>query len=131
MRWFKSGSRTSRRSYSCSMPSAAAGSCPPAMVEKSMDTFRGLIGNRAGRAWMLGTLAVLATLSWLWLPDRRTDAAPRSHDGQVVAVDTSEVKRADVPVYLDGLGTIQAFNTVTVTARVDGELQKIVFEEGK
>ena len=50
---------------------------------------------------------------------------------ELIAVDVAHVKRADVPVYLDGLGTIQAFNTVTVTARVDGELQKIAFEEGQ
>src|SRR4051794_15326876 len=108
MPWYKSNLRTCRRSYSCSMPSAAAGSCPPAMVEKSMDSFRGLIRNHRARAWMLGTLAVLATVCWLWFPHRRTDAAAPAHAGQVVAVDTSEVRRADVPVYLDGLGTIQA-----------------------
>jgi len=96
-----------------------------------MDTFRGLIGNPRARAWLVGTLALLTAVCWLWLPDRRTDAAAPPHAGQAVAVDASEVKRADVPVYLDGLGTIQAFNTVTVTARVDGELQKIAFEEGK
>jgi len=96
-----------------------------------MDTLSRLMANRRSRAWLLGTLAVLATIAWLWLPNRRTDAAAPSHDGQVVAVDISEVKRADVPMYLEGLGTIQAFNTVTVTARVDGELQKIAFEEGR
>jgi multidrug efflux system membrane fusion protein len=96
-----------------------------------MDTLRGLIGNRRARAWMVGTLAAVATVGWLWLPDKRTDAAARPQGGQVVAVDIAEVKRADIPVYLEGLGTIQAFNTVTVTARVDGELQKIAFEEGR
>lgn len=96
-----------------------------------MDTFRGLIRSRRSRAWFLGTLAVLATVGWLWLPDKRSDAAARAHEGQAIAVDTSDATRADVPVYLDGLGTVQAFNTVTVTARVDGELQKIAFEEGK
>jgi multidrug efflux system membrane fusion protein len=101
------------------------------MLEKSMESFRGLIANRRARAWLLGTLAVLATVGWLWLPNKRTDAAARPQGGQVVAVDTAEVKRADIPVYLEGLGTIQAFNTVTVTARVDGELQKIAFEEGR
>jgi multidrug efflux system membrane fusion protein len=100
------------------------------MVEKFMEKLRELIGHHM-RAWFLGALAVLATVGWLWLPNKRTDAAARREGGQVVAVDTADVKRADVPVYLDGLGTIQAFNTVTVTARVDGELQKIAFEEGK
>jgi multidrug efflux system membrane fusion protein len=88
---------------------------------------------RRSRAWVLGTLGVLATVGWLWLPDRRSDAAPHGHGGgnQVVSVDVTEVKRADVPVYLEGLGTIQAFNTVTVTARVDGQLQKLGFIEGQ
>ena len=48
-----------------------------------------------------------------------------------VPVVAGEVKQQDVPIYLDGLGTVQAFNTVTVRARVDGELQKVVFTEGQ
>src|SRR5450631_881005 len=41
----------------------------------------------------------------------------------------AEVK--DVPVYLTGLGTVQAFNTVTVNTRVDGQLDKVKFTEGQ
>jgi multidrug efflux system membrane fusion protein len=41
----------------------------------------------------------------------------------------AEVK--DVPVYLTGLGTVQAFNTVTVNTRVDGQLDKVNFTEGQ
>jgi membrane fusion protein, multidrug efflux system len=93
-----------------------------------MDTFRRLIKNPR---WLGGALALLAAAVWLWLPDRRSDAAGPPHNGGEIAVDVANVKRADVPIYLDGLGTIQAFNTVTVTARVDGELQKIAFEEGR
>src|SRR3569833_1343902 len=94
-----------------------------------MDTFRRLIKSPR---WVVGALAVISAAVWLWLPDRRSDAAGPSHKGAgEIAVDVANVKRADVPVYLDGLGTIQAFNTVTDTARVDGELQKIAFEEGK
>ena len=94
-----------------------------------MDTFRRLIKNPR---WVGGALALLAAAVWLWLPDRRSDAAgPPPNGGGAIAVDVANAKRADVPIYLDGLGTIQAFNTVTVTARVDGELQKIAFEEGK
>ncbi len=42
-----------------------------------------------------------------------------------------EVRQKDVPIYLDGLGTVQAFNTVTVRARVDGQLNKVAFVEGR
>jgi membrane fusion protein, multidrug efflux system len=48
-----------------------------------------------------------------------------------VAVDVAPVRRADVPVYLEGLGTVQAFYTVTVTARVDGQIEKVAFKEGQ
>ena len=42
-----------------------------------------------------------------------------------------KVEQKDTPIYLDGLGTVQAFNTVTVHTRVDGELQKVLFTEGQ
>jgi multidrug efflux system membrane fusion protein len=41
------------------------------------------------------------------------------------------VERTNLPIYLDGLGTVQAFNTVTVRSRVDGEVQRIAFVEGQ
>src|SRR5437660_4652161 len=40
------------------------------------------------------------------------------------------VKRADVPVFLSGLGTVQAFNSVLIKSRVDGQIIKINFTEG-
>jgi multidrug efflux system membrane fusion protein len=37
----------------------------------------------------------------------------------------------NVPVYVEGLGSVQAFNTVTVKARVDGQITKVFFREGQ
>src|SRR5262249_40911993 len=48
-----------------------------------------------------------------------------------VAVVIGKVEQKDVPIYRDGLGTVQAFNTVTVRSRVDGQLQKLAFTEGQ
>lgn len=48
-----------------------------------------------------------------------------------VSVIAGVVQKKDVPVYLDGIGTVQAFNTVTVNARVDGEVKKVAFTEGQ
>lgn len=47
-----------------------------------------------------------------------------------VPVIAGVVEKRDVPIYLDGIGTVQAFNTVIVNARVDGELKKVAFAEG-
>jgi multidrug efflux system membrane fusion protein len=48
-----------------------------------------------------------------------------------VPVVAGKVEQKDVPIYLDGLGIVQAFNTVTVHTRVDGELQQVLFAEGQ
>ena len=48
-----------------------------------------------------------------------------------VPVVAGTVAQKDVPIYLGGIGTVQAFNTVTVRARVDGQVEKIAFTEGQ
>jgi len=80
---------------------------------------------------VLGGLGLAALLVLTWrIVHKPADAASRAAP-QAIAVDTAAVSHADVPIYLQGLGTVQAFYTVTVTARVDGELQKIAFTEGQ
>ncbi|WP_426537055.1 efflux RND transporter periplasmic adaptor subunit [Bradyrhizobium sp. McL0615] len=48
-----------------------------------------------------------------------------------VPVKIAPVEKADFPVYLTGLGTVQGFNTVVVRTRVDGQINRIAFQEGK
>src|ERR1700726_2048556 len=48
-----------------------------------------------------------------------------------VRVTIAPVEKADFPVYLTGLGTVQGFNTVVVRTRVDGQIDKIAFKEGQ
>lgn len=48
-----------------------------------------------------------------------------------VRVSVATVEKADFPVYLTSLGTVQAFNTVLVRSRVDGQIDKIAFTEGQ
>ncbi len=55
----------------------------------------------------------------------------RGAGGAPVPVVAGNVERKDVPIYLEGLGTVQAFNTVTVHTRVDGQLDKVLFTEGQ
>jgi len=75
-------------------------------------------------------LAVLLLITWRMIVHKPADAASRNAP-PAIAVDTAAVSHSDVPIYLEGLGTVQAFYTVTVTARVDGEIQKIGFTEGQ
>jgi membrane fusion protein, multidrug efflux system len=64
-------------------------------------------------------------------------ASPASHSAspaagtQSVPATIGTAERKDVSVYLTGLGTVQAFNSVTVKVRVDGQLDKIAFTEGQ
>src|SRR5258707_3708256 len=86
--------------------------------------------------WIWGAaVAALLLLAWRAVVQSQADAAARNAPGAAtspaIAVDTAAVTHADVPIYLSGLGTVQAFYTVTVTARVDGELQKVAFTEGQ
>src|SRR5437660_11259273 len=48
-----------------------------------------------------------------------------------VAAVVGVVQTKNVPIYLDGIGTAQAFNTVTVRSRVDGNITNINFDEGQ
>src|SRR5258707_2201345 len=48
-----------------------------------------------------------------------------------VPVTIAPVEKADFPVFLTGLGTVQGFNTVVVRTRVDGQIDKIAFKEGQ
>src|SRR5437764_1788400 len=56
-------------------------------------------------------------------------SAPPSAPGVPVTADT--VATADVPVFLQAIGTAQAYNMVTIKSRVDGQIVKIAFAEGQ
>jgi multidrug efflux system membrane fusion protein len=48
-----------------------------------------------------------------------------------IPVITANVKQGDMDLYLNGLGSVTAFYTVTLRSRVDGELMKVLFQEGE
>jgi multidrug efflux system membrane fusion protein len=49
----------------------------------------------------------------------------------IVPVVVATAQHGDVPIYFMGLGTVTAFNTVTVHSRVDGQLVSVAFKEGQ
>src|SRR5438067_2803626 len=50
---------------------------------------------------------------------------------RVIPVSVAKVEQKDFPVFLDGLGTVTAFYTVTVRSQVDGRLENMLFREGQ
>jgi membrane fusion protein, multidrug efflux system len=75
-----------------------------------------------------GAAAILVDTRW-WQPSPAQSAA---RGGEVaIPVMTDKARRADVPIFLTGLGTVQAFNSVLIKSRVDGQIVRIRFEEGK
>lgn len=91
-----------------------------------------LLGRHRTRAVFAGAgLLLLAVFFLQRVALRPGAAAPRSPAPAAIAVETALAKRADVPIYLEGLGTVQAFYTVKITPRVDGRLERIGFAEGQ
>jgi multidrug efflux system membrane fusion protein len=87
--------------------------------------------------WIVVILIVAGAGYFGWSRFESHEAAVRAAEAQknrqppAVPVTISPVEKADFPVYLTGLGTVQAFNTVQVRTRVDGQIDKIAFKEGQ
>ena len=81
--------------------------------------------------WTAMAIVTIAAIAGRGILQKPASAASQPAAPPPIAVDMASASRADVPIYLHGLGTVQAFYTVTVTARVDGELQRVAFTEGQ
>jgi membrane fusion protein, multidrug efflux system len=102
------------------------------MREKETTVFGRLARVKRTRLVMLGGgVAFLAALLWMLSPGRPSPRAATHEAPADIAVDATPAVRSDVPVYLDGLGAVQAFYTVKVNSRVDGELNRVAFVEGQ
>jgi multidrug efflux system membrane fusion protein len=79
----------------------------------------------------LVTLAAAGAGYWYW--DQASGPAlaakPAARTG--VPVSVAAVTRRDIPIYLSGLGNVQAFFTVGIHSQVDGKLQEVLFTEGQ
>src|ERR1700716_2191540 len=89
--------------------------------------------------WILLIAALAATGYFGWQRFHGPDQAAKTDNAQksaastrsAVPVTVAPVEKADFPVYLTGLGTVQGFNTVLVRTRIDGQIDKIAFQEGQ
>ena len=100
-------------------------------------------GKKGSSARWVGILLLIAVLAggfFVWRSTHKpqtTAAAGRGRGDRNgdpnarVPVSVTAAQKRDLPVYLDGLGSVEAFNTVTVKSRVDGQIMQILFKEGQ
>ncbi len=103
-------------------------------------------GTQSKGRWWLWILILGVVAAGLWYyrgvraasqsQDAAGVAAGRGRGGpgmgnQTVPVVVATAVRGDIPVYLNGLGTATAYNTVTIRSRVDGQLTNVAFKEGQ
>ena len=89
--------------------------------------------------WILRLLVLaLVVAAWyfraMWLPlvtpFFSASAPPPKPTARPVPVVAATVQQRDMNLFLNGLGTVTAFKTVTIRSRIDGELKTVAFDEG-
>lgn len=91
---------------------------------------------KSWKFWSVGVAIALAAAAYVWrngtipIGSKLATAVPVQAP-RPLPVTTSIVQESDFPILRTGMGTVQAYNTVTVKVRVDGEIQKIAFQEGQ
>src|ERR1700761_5152673 len=99
----------------------------PADADGARRTSRGL----RWAIWTLVVLAIAGGLGYLAWVSHEKQAASRFRPDLTVPVLAASPRIQDVPVYLDGVGSVKALNTVLVRSQVDGKLISVNFVEGQ
>jgi membrane fusion protein, multidrug efflux system len=99
------------------------------------DTHKRAESMRHRSIWLSTAILVVAASGLAWYvvhePAKIGPSQASSAIVPAVPVTAGLAEPKDIPVYLTGLGTVQAFNTVVVKVRVDGQLDKVAFTEGQ
>ncbi|HEV7137379.1 MAG TPA: efflux RND transporter periplasmic adaptor subunit [Steroidobacteraceae bacterium] len=85
------------------------------------------------RSWKLVPIAFIAAaaIGMYALLSQRPDRGATHQDPPATPVTVATVERRDVPVVVEGLGTVRAYNTVTVRPLISGQIADIDFMEGQ
>jgi membrane fusion protein, multidrug efflux system len=90
----------------------------------------------AGRVFVCACLAFMVSGCGHTSADSKQKSGGGGKGGQgrgqmVIPVAVAKAEVRDLPVVLNGLGSVDAFNTVTVKSRIDGQLVNVAFKEGQ
>jgi multidrug efflux system membrane fusion protein len=86
-----------------------------------------LVAAVAGTVFYRDPAILERTVAWVRpQPPQAKAVTPR-----VVPVTATAARQADLDLYLNGLGAVVAYNTVTIRSRVEGQLLKVAFQEGQ
>ena len=100
-----------------------------------MDSIAEVPGVKPRRRWVLragvAVIAVLVVAGGIYWWRGRADNHPVARQAPPIPVTVVAAGTHDVPIYLEGLGTVSAFNTVSVRTQIDGPLQSVNFVEGQ
>ena len=87
---------------------------------------------------MLGAVLALGLAGWFFARHGSAPAAAAPEVGQSkpgqqnpVPVFAAAAKAEDMPIILRGIGSVQAYNTVSVKSRTDGNIVKVAYQEGQ
>ncbi len=83
------------------------------------------------KRWIVLLLTIVGIAAVVvWRGRQKAETTPRSAENSATPVVLADVRESDVPIWLSGIGTVQASNTVTVRPRTGGALDKVTFTEG-
>jgi membrane fusion protein, multidrug efflux system len=87
--------------------------------------------NRNSSRAMFATGLLLATFGAACSGTASAPSQARANTQQTIPVTVAPVQQQDLPIYLNGLGSVAAYFTVSVKSRVDGQLVDVKFREGE
>ena len=101
----------------------------PSQIEGSVD--RTWMTGRRSRLIYLVAAAVVAAAAIAGVTVWRHGKTVQTAGPPQVPVNITEAAQRDVPIYYDALGTVQAYNTVSIRAQVNGQILSVDFRQGQ
>jgi membrane fusion protein, multidrug efflux system len=95
-------------------------------------TYLARLRSVKGALGLAAILLIVGYVGWHYASASQTDAGHRQSKAPTpIPVTVQSIQNSDFPVYLNGLGTVQPYDTVTVRSRVDGQVVKVGFRQGQ